>query len=161
MSCNVAWMVVYGLLKVFNRKTQGVLGKGFRHRAEKGLSVWKSAVCFVTHSGKVGQYWPLKGPFRHEGERVRAGARRRSRKGESCGSKVGQERVGRWVAGRQAVEQMWAELRTSFTQRHCPIDVSITAWSRKGKENKNKIKFSILTHSTTGVHTVRCLTAVI
>lgn len=73
-----------------------------------------------------------KGSNRAFGERCMCHSWR-NRKSGGCESRVGQERVG----GR-AVEQMWAELRTSFTQRHSPIDASVTAWSRKGEGRKTE-----------------------
>ncbi|KAF3695451.1 hypothetical protein EXN66_Car011127 [Channa argus] len=44
-------------LEFLNRKTKVLFwGRALGIELRKGLSVSKSAVCFVTHSGKVGQY---------------------------------------------------------------------------------------------------------
>lgn len=153
--CSLRWVVTwrewyYMHGGVPQQKDKGhCLEKGFRHRAEKGLFVWKSAACLSPALAK---------PASTGCQRVQSGIQVKMyglqleelEKWELW--KQGGARKGGWEA-RQAVEQMWAELRMSFTQRHSPIDASATAWSREGEGDRNNIKlWTILTHSPAGPH---------
>lgn len=86
---------------------------------------------------------------------VWAGVRRSSGVGVGGGGLLRQSRAGLQKAVERAVEQMWAELRTSFTLRHSLMVASVTAWSRRGggRENRNNIKIAaVLAHSPAGHH---------
>lgn len=60
-----------------------------------------------------------------------------------CVGGKGLWRQGGAGGGGRAVEQMQAELRTSFTQRHSPIGASVTTWSRKGEGRKTETTLKI------------------